>query len=236
MATKLSKLTIDQLRAEIARRQTGLPMLLKKRAKLLKAVGKLDVQIAALGSQIEQPAKPKGRQTEPATSTPSSGKSLVQSIKDVLGRTKGGMRVKDIVVAVQEAGYKTAAKDFYGLVAAAVRGEGFKKLGWGVYNLGTGKGAVKKAKKISKKSPKAVVKKVAAPKAGRKRKKYAQTAEQLVLGLVKGKGAISSAINKAWKDGGRTGRADNTLNKMLKDGKVKRTPLKGQKGSTYTVA
>ena len=235
MATKLSRLTIDQLRAEITRRQTSLPMLLKKRGKLLKAVGKLDVQIAALGGQVEQPAQPKGIPTTAVTSTPSSGKSLVQTIRDVLGKSKVGMRIKDIVVAVQEAGYKTAAKDFYGLVAVGVRGEGFKKLGRGVYKLKTGKAAVKKAKKVSKKSPKANVKKAAAPKTSRKRKKYAQTAEQLVLGLVKGKGAISSDINKAWKAAGRTGRADNTLNKMLKDGKVKRVPLKGQKGSTYTV-
>jgi hypothetical protein len=236
MAKRLSKMTIDQLRAEIARRQTGLPKLQKKRAKLLKAVGKLDRQIAALGGQIEQPPKPKGRPTKAAKSTASSGKSLAQCIRDVLGGSRGGMRVKDIVAAVQEAGYKSVAKDFYHLVAAAVRGDEFKKLGRGIYKLKTGKAAVKKAKKVSKKSPKAGVKKAATPKVRRKRKKYAQTAEQLVLGLVKGKGATTAEINRAWKDAGRTGRADNTLNKMLKAGKVKRTPLKGQKGSTYTVA
>jgi len=122
------------------------------------------------------------------------------------------------------------------LAAAAVRGDEFKKLGRGIYELETGKAAVKKAKKVSKKSPKSGAKKPATPKAHHKRKKYAKTAEQLVLGLVQGKGATSAEINRAWKDGGRIGRADNTLNKMLKDGKVKRTPLKGQKGSTYTLA
>jgi len=235
MATKLSKLTLDQLRAEIARRQEGLPKLQKKRAKLLKAVGKLDRQIAALGGQVEQPAKPKGRPTKAPKSQASTGKSLAQCIKDVLGRSRAGMRVKDIVTAVQEAGYKSVAKDFYHLVAAAVRGDEFKKLGRGVYNLITCKAEVRKGKKVSKKSPKVVVKKAATPKVRRKRKKYALTAEQLVLGLVQGKGATTAEINRAWRDGGRTGRADNTLNKMLKDGKVKRTPLKGQKGSTYTL-
>lgn len=236
MAKRLSKMTIPQLRAEIARRQGGLPKLQKKRAKLIKAVGKLDRQIVALGGQVEQPAKPKGRPTKAPKSQASTSKSLAQSIRDVLGKSKGGMRIKDIVVAVQEAGYKTEAKDFYNLVAAAVRGDEFKKLGRGIYKFKTGKAAVKKAKKVSKKGPKAGAKKAAAPKAGNKRKKYAQTAEQLVLGLVQGKGATSAAINLAWKDGGRKGRADNTLNKMLKDGKLKRTPLKGRKGSTYTVA
>ena len=235
MAKRLLKMTIDQLRAEIARRQTGLPKLQKKRAKLLKAVGKLDRRIAALGGQVEQPAKPKGRPTKAPKSQASTGKSLAQCIKDVLGRSRAGMRVKDIVTAVQEAGYKSVAKDFYHLVAAAVRGDEFKKLGRGVYNLITCKAEVRKGKKVSKKSPKVVVKKAATPKVRRKRKKYALTAEQLVLGLVQGKGATTAEINRAWRDGGRTGRADNTLNKMLKDGKVKRTPLKGQKGSTYTL-
>jgi len=238
MARQLSKMTIPQLRAEIARRQEGLPKLQKKHAKLLKAIGKLDRQIATLGGQADQPAKPKGRPTKAPKSQASTSKSLAQCIRDVLGRSRAGMRVKDIVTAVQEAGYKSVAKDFYHLVAAAVRGDEFKKLGRGIYKVKTGKAAVKKSKKVSKKSPKAGVKKAAAPKASRKskRKKYAQTAEQLVLGLVKGKGSTSAEINRAWKDGGRKGRADNTLNKMLKAAKVKRTPLKGQKGSTYTVA
>jgi len=236
MAKQLSKMTIPQLRAEIARRQEGLPKLQKKHAKLLKAIGKLDRQIATLGGQADQPAKPKGRPTKAPKSQASTSKSLAQCIRDVLGRSRAGMRVKDIVTAVQEAGYKSVAKDFYHLVAAAVRGDEFKKLGRGIYKLKTSKVAVKKGKKVSKKSPKAVVKKAAAPKVRRKRIKYALTAEQLVLGLVKGKGATTAEINRAWKHGGRKGRADNTLNKMLKAAKVKRTPLKGQKGSTYTVA
>jgi len=236
MAKQLSKMTIPQLRAEIARRQTGLPKLQKKRAQLLKAIGTIGRQIAALGGQVEQPAKPKGKPTKIAKAKVSSGKSLVQYIRGVLGRARGGMRVKDIVVAVQKAGYKSAAKDFYGLVAAAVRGDKFKKLGRGIYTLKTGKVAVKKAKTVSKKSPKAGAKKAAAPKVRRKRKKYDQTAEQIVLGLVKGKGATSAEINRAWKSAGRKGRADNTLNKMLKDGKLKRQKIKGAKGSNYTAA
>ena len=236
MARQITKMTIEQLRAEIARRKTGLPMLQKRRAKLLMAIGKLDRQIAALGGQAERPAKPVGRPTKAPKPAVSSGKSLVQSIKDVLGGSKVGMRVKDIVVAVQKAGYKTAAKDFYGLVAVAVRGDGFKKLGWGVYKVKTGKVAVKKAGKVSKKRPKVAAKKSAASKVRPKRKKYAQTAEQFVIGLVKGKGSTTAEINRAWKDAGRTGRADNTLNKMFKAGKLKRRKIEGAKGSRYTAA
>jgi hypothetical protein len=70
----------------------------------------------------------------------------------------------------------------------------------------------------------------------RKRKSYPLTAEQFVQKFAGGKGATTAEINKAWKQAGRTGRADNTLNKMTKAGKVKREKLKGQKGSKYTVA
>jgi hypothetical protein len=70
----------------------------------------------------------------------------------------------------------------------------------------------------------------------RTRKSYPLTAEQFVGKLAAGKGATTAEINKAWKQAGRTGRADNTLNKMFKAGKLKREKLKGQKGSRYTVA
>ena len=76
----------------------------------------------------------------------------------------------------------------------------------------------------------------AAKPAGRKRKSYPVTADQFVEELVAGKGATTAEINKAWKMAGRTGRADNTLNKMFKAGKLKREKLKGEKGSKYTVA
>ena len=87
---------------------------------------------------------------------------------------------------------------------------------------------------------KAAKKKAGRPKAAtkgrKKRRKYAETAEQFILGLVKGKGATSAKINKAWKDAGRAARADNTLNKMVKAGKLKREKVEGQRGSRYTKA
>jgi len=149
MARQIPRMTVAQLRAEIARRQMGLPKLQKRRAKLLRAIGALDRQIAAFGGQAERPAKRKGRPAKAAKAAKaaaSSGKSLGQSIKDVLGGSRGGMRVKNIVAAVLRAGYKTAAKDFYNMVAAALRGDGFKRLGRGVYKLKAGKAAAKGGK------------------------------------------------------------------------------------------
>ena len=94
--------------------------------------------------------------------------------------------------------------------------------------------AVRRRKKAMKPGPKPKAGKK--PKASRKRKSYPETAEQFVLGLVKDKGATTAGINKAWKESGRTGRADTTLSKMVKDKKLKREDIEGKKGSRYTVA
>lgn len=60
------------------------------------------------------------------------------------------------------------------------------------------------------------------------------TAEEFVLALVKGKKATTSReINDAWKRDGRPGKADNTLSIMVRGGKLKRTKLKGERGSRY---
>jgi hypothetical protein len=80
--------------------------------------------------------------------------------------------------------------------------------------------------------PKAVKK----AKASSKRKRFPETAEQFISDLLKGKGATTAEINKAWKDSGRGASADTTLSKMVKDGKIKRENIPGKKGSRYTKA
>ena len=67
----------------------------------------------------------------------------------------------------------------------------------------------------------------------RARGSYSQTATEFVLSLTKGKGATSGEINKAWHDGGRRGKADNTLSLMVKNGRLRRDKSKGQRGSLY---
>ena len=65
---------------------------------------------------------------------PKNEKPLPEYIREVLG--KGPMRTKDIAKAVQEAGYKTNSKDFYGIVAQALRAPDlFERQGRGVYGL-----------------------------------------------------------------------------------------------------
>ena len=70
--------------------------------------------------------------------------------------------------------------------------------------------------------------------ATRKRGQFKQTAEQSVLAWLKGRKALTSAqINAAWAQEGRLGNADNSLSLMVKARKLKRTKLKGQRGSEY---
>ncbi len=63
------------------------------------------------------------------------------------------------------------------------------------------------------------------------------TANDFVVGFVRdNKNPTSQEINKAWKDGGRNGTADNALSVLTKAGKLKRVPLGvGIRGSRYTV-
>ncbi|HWE01151.1 MAG TPA: hypothetical protein VG326_01985 [Tepidisphaeraceae bacterium] len=72
---------------------------------------------------------------------------------------------------------------------------------------------------------------------GRGRAKFALSAEESVLAFVKQhKNPTTSEIKNHYSNEGRLGAADNTLSKMVKDRKLKRTPLgKGIRGSRYTL-
>jgi hypothetical protein len=77
----------------------------------------------------------------------------------------------------------------------------------------------------------------AAPKKRKgKRGHFAQTADEFVLGLLKGKSMMTSEVNAAWIEAGRGARADTTLSNLAKAKKLKKNKIKGHKGSTYTVA
>jgi len=224
---KLSDVSLKQLVAELKKRQARLADLVVRRDELNRQIAELE---AFAGLESAAPAakrrgRPPGRKPGPkAGAGPAAGKTLADYIRAVLAKTTKAMRVLDIQKAVLAAGYPTKAKNVYGMVAAALPKAGVKKVGRGLYAL---KGAAK-----------AVAAKVAAAagRLRRKRGKFPQTAEAFILGLLGGKGATTSEINKAWTAAGRAGRADVTLSKMLKAGKVNREKLKEGKGSTYTAA
>ena len=77
----------------------------------------------------------------------------------------------------------------------------------------------------------------AKPKGQKKRGRFAKTAEQFVLDLIKkNKQLTTREINVRWNRTGRGGAADNTLYELTKDKLVKRDKIKGGLGSNYSLA
>ena len=73
----------------------------------------------------------------------------------------------------------------------------------------------------------------------RRRGSFATTGEDSVLNFVAKagkKGATGAQIVKHWEKEGRGGQAYNTVTKLVKDKRLKRQNLKGQRGSVYTAA
>lgn len=74
-------------------------------------------------------------------------------------------------------------------------------------------------------------------KGRRKRRKFGQTADGFILSLLQSrKSLMTSEINNAWKQSGRSFSANNTLGKLTKEKKIKRTKVKDGRGSAYSVA
>ena len=247
---KLSNIPTETLVKELARREAKLEQLKAERARLDKEIAQFENVAggAKVAAAKPAPARRGGRPRKAARPTRGGGKPLSQYLKDVLAGKPGGMDLKLIEQAVKDAGYPTTAKTLYNPILKIMRGDkSFKKVSRGTYALKAGDSAAAPAKKPGRKpgrkpgkkpGKKPAAAKKPAVKAAKtvKRKKYEQTADQFILGLVAGKGAATAAINKAWVSAGRTGRADNTLNKMVKAGKLKKQKVEGERGSVYTAA
>ena len=69
-----------------------------------------------------------------------------------------------------------------------------------------------------------------------RRGKYGKSSTEMILELVGHRGgATTQEIKAKWKAEGRGGTSDNALSKLVMDGKLKRTPLVGQRGSRFTL-
>lgn len=133
--------TIAELRRELRAKERALGRLVSRRKILAAHLAALDRRIASLngaalsvgagaGGKRARRRRGRGRRRR------ATGKPLVSYIQAVLGKAKGGLRAKDVMKAVVKAGYPTCSKDFYGIVAAALRDTSkFKRLKRGVYTL-----------------------------------------------------------------------------------------------------
>ena len=93
------------------------------------------------------------------------------------------------------------------------------------------------ARKASAVTPAAPAAPAAKPAKGRRtRGSYATTADESILALVKQNGnPTTQEIKKQWASEGRRGTADNVLSHLVKDRKLKRLKLIGQRGSRYAL-
>ena len=145
-------LTIAELRQRLEASEKKLKKLVARREKLAKQLAAVDARIAAIGGKARAAARgrakaPKAVKKRPgrkpkaaAAKAPrkrATGRALAEYIADILKPATGGMRVKHVMAAVTKAGYVSKAKDFYGIVAAALRDDArFKKVSRGVYTMG----------------------------------------------------------------------------------------------------
>lgn len=146
--------SIEALRRELQKKESSLSKLQGRRNRIAAKLESLDRQIAgllgearrgrgagkavaAVAVEAKAPKAAKAARGKRGGRRRSrSEKPLLEYIKEVLSESGDGMRVLEITSAVKKAGYKSASKDFYGIVATAVRdAKNFKKLGRGVYKL-----------------------------------------------------------------------------------------------------
>ncbi len=132
--------SIPELKAEIRRKERALQGLLARRKKVLAQLAKIDREIMAIGGTSTGTPGPAtavvtGR-TRGARRSRATGKPLAEYISSILSKSRRPVRARDVAAAVVKAGYPTHSKNFYGIVAAALRDESrFKRTGRGLYKL-----------------------------------------------------------------------------------------------------
>lgn len=71
----------------------------------------------------------------------------------------------------------------------------------------------------------------------RGRQRFEVTGDDMILSMAGERGgATTQDIKRRWASEGRGGTADNSLSRLVKAGRLHRTPIEGQRGSRYTVA
>ncbi|MFP4105276.1 MAG: hypothetical protein ACLFVU_04210 [Phycisphaerae bacterium] len=133
--------TIAAIRSEIEKKQKQVDKLQAKRQKLLDQLNDVEDQIRSIGGHsVLSDAAGTAASSGPAGSTgrrkrPRNDKPLADYIDEVLSRHAEGLRIKEIMLEVQDAGYVSNSKNFYSIIAAAMQDEKYERVGRGVYRL-----------------------------------------------------------------------------------------------------
>jgi hypothetical protein len=130
---KLAKVSVEQLKKEIGRRQRALPDLIAKRDALNCQIAELEL-LGAVKPAVRRGRKP-GRKRGPKPGRAPRGGTLASALIEAL-KARGKLSVADAAAAVQEAGYKSKSKDFQNVVSMTLaQGKQFKRVKRGVYKL-----------------------------------------------------------------------------------------------------
>jgi hypothetical protein len=131
---RLAKVSVGDLKKEIARRQRKLPTLIAAR-------DALNHQIAELGGLGSVKAVPKRAKRKPAKKRVRKDKgtaragSLSSKLVEVF-QGKKRLSITEAIQAVLAAGYKTKAKNFSSMVSDLLaKNKRFKRVGRGIYAL-----------------------------------------------------------------------------------------------------
>jgi hypothetical protein len=131
---KLARVSVEDLKKEISRRQRKLPTLIAARDALNRLIAELEglggVKAAAHGRR-----KAGRRKATRRTMRPARVGSLSSTLVEVL-ETKGKLTVAEAAEAVLTVGYKSKSKDFRNVVSMMLsQDKRFKRVGRGVYAL-----------------------------------------------------------------------------------------------------
>jgi hypothetical protein len=131
---KLAKISVEELKREISRRQRVLPALIAKRDALSCRIAEVET-LGAVKSPVrvrKKPGRRLGRRPALAARPGSLRSALVQALT-----SKGKMSVAELAAAVKAAGYKSKSKDPQNIVGMALsqNKKQFRRVRRGVYAL-----------------------------------------------------------------------------------------------------
>jgi hypothetical protein len=131
---KLEKVTVEELKKEIARRQRGLAKLVAKRDALNCQIAELESLGIVAKPAVKRGRKPGRKRGRKAGRAPRAG-SLINLLVQALG-AKGKLTVAEAADAVMATGYKSKSKSFKLIVNQALaKNRRFKRVGKGIYTL-----------------------------------------------------------------------------------------------------
>jgi hypothetical protein len=131
---KLAKVSVEELKKEIVRRQRALPKLIAARDALNCRIAELE-GLGAVKPIAVARRKPGRRKAGRRVVKPARAGSLSSALVESLG-AKGKLTVAEAAEAVVAAGYKSKSKDFQNIVSMALsKDKRFRRVRRGVYAL-----------------------------------------------------------------------------------------------------